>query len=491
MFGYKKLSLNRKIMMIAAAAIVPMICLVCYLLWTISYTTGAYADITNNVAKANEYVRDFKERIDYTTYLAVINNKKIDELDVGTVTVNGILTVDPYAYIDELKSVCNDLAHSATVELNRSQMVRLKNTLNTLSNCIHELENNIGRENSYDQNMATLDNDVYALTSLVQSCIRDYIYAETLNFDQIKAQLDENNRTIFCFTILASLLVVILTVGLSVRAARNITGPIRNLCMLTCKVAGGDFTAQTKDVESGDEIALLMDNFNDMTKEIGQLVEDMKRNHETLRVSETKLLQAQINPHFLFNTLDSLRFTSMMNNVPVVSDGLAALSHLLRSSILKDNSYTPLHSELQTVEDYLTLQRIRCCETIVLKTEISEEAAKASVMRLLLQPIVENAVIHGIKENVPLTIRLKAWVGEETLYISIIDDGKGFDQEKAGEDGVPKSSKMSGIGLHNVKDRLYLSYKDRQSFSIGSVQGQGTEVQMTMPYTEWKEESDV
>ena len=69
--------------------------------------------------------------------------------------------------------------------------------------------------------MATLDNDVYALTSLVQSCIRDYIYAETLNFDQIKAQLDENNRTIFCFTILASLLVVILTVGLSVRAAQK------------------------------------------------------------------------------------------------------------------------------------------------------------------------------------------------------------------------------------------------------------------------------
>ena len=109
MFGYKKLSLNRKIMMIAVAAIVPMISLVCYLLWTISYTTGAYADITNNVAEANEYVRDFKERIDYTTYLAVINNKKIDELDVGTVTVNGILTVDPYAYIDELKSVWHDL----------------------------------------------------------------------------------------------------------------------------------------------------------------------------------------------------------------------------------------------------------------------------------------------------------------------------------------------------------------------------------------------
>mgnify|MGYP007104305686 CR=1 FL=1 len=106
------------------------------------------------------------------------------------------------------------------------------------------------------------------------------------------------NRTIFCFTILASLLVVILTVGLSVRAARNITGPIRNLCMLTCKVAGGDFTAQTKDVESGDEIALLMDNFNDMTKEIGQLVEDMKRNHETLRLSETNASAGADQPAF-------------------------------------------------------------------------------------------------------------------------------------------------------------------------------------------------
>lgn len=249
--------------------------------------------------------------------------------------------------------------------------------------------------------------------------------------------------------------------------------------------------AVTQSDESRDELGILNQAFNEICAEMREALNKVEKEQAEKRRAEIRMLQAQINPHFLFNTLDSLRFTSMMNNVPVVSDGLAALSHLLRSSILKDNSYTPLHSELQTVEDYLTLQRIRCCETIVLKTEISEEAAKASVMRLLLQPIVENAVIHGIKENVPLTIRLKAWVGEETLYISIIDDGKGFDQEKAGEDGVPKSSKMSGIGLHNVKDRLYLSYKDRQSFSIGSVQGQGTEVQMTMPYTEWKEESDV
>ena len=308
----------------------------------------------------------------------------------------------------------------------------------------------------------------------------------TLVFIEPYTEMMKPLQSIFFGTLFGTILLL----NFSVIVIDSIDRPMNALVKSFGDAARVNF-AVTQSDESRDELGILNQAFNEICAEMREALNKVEKEQAEKRRAEIRMLQAQINPHFLFNTLDSLRFTSMMNNVPVVSDGLAALSHLLRSSILKDNSYTPLLSELQSVEDYLTLQRIRCCETIVLKTEISEEAAKASVMRLLLQPIVENAVIHGIKENVPLTIRLKAWVGEETLYISIIDDGKGFDQEKAGEDGVPKSSKMSGIGLHNVKDRLYLSYKDRQSFSIGSVQGQGTEVQMTMPYTEWKEESDV
>lgn len=308
----------------------------------------------------------------------------------------------------------------------------------------------------------------------------------TLVFIEPYTEMMKPLQSIFFGTLFGTILLL----NFSVIVIDSIDRPMNALVKSFGDAARVNF-AVTQSDESRDELGILNQAFNEICAEMREALNKVEKEQAEKRRAEIRMLQAQINPHFLFNTLDSLRFTSMMNNVPVVSDGLAAPSHLLRSSILKDNSYTPLHSELQTVEDYLTLQRIRCCETIVLKTEISEEAAKASVMRLLLQPIVENAVIHGIKENVPLTIRLKAWVGEETLYISIIDDGKGFDPKKAGEDGVPKSSKMSGIGLHNVKDRLYLSYKDRQSFSIGSVQGQGTEVQMTMPYTEWKEESDV
>ena len=282
----------------------------------------------------------------------------------------------------------------------------------------------------------------------------------------------------------------ILLLNFSMIVIDSIDRPMNALVKSFGNAARMNFAVVQSD-ESQDELGILNQAFNEICEEMREALNKVEKEQAEKRRAEIRMLQAQINPHFLFNTLDSLRFTSMMNNVPVVSAGLAALSHLLRSSILKDNSYTPLQREQQTVEDYLTLQRIRSCETIILKTDMTEEAAKASVMRLLLQPIVENAVIHGIKENIPLTIRLNAWVQEGTLNIIITDDGKGFDPVKAGEDGVPKSSKMSGIGLHNVKDRLYLAYKDRQSFAINSVQGQGTEVKMTMPYTEWKEESDV
>lgn len=480
MFRYKKLSLNRKIMMIAAAAIVPMICLVCYLLWTISYTTGVYADITNNVAEANEYVRDFKERIDYTTYLAVINNKKIDELDVGTVTVNGILTVDPYAYIDELKSVCNNLARSATVELNKSQMVRLKNTLNTLSNCIHDLENNIGRENSYDQNMATLDNDVYALTSLVQSCIRDYIYAETLNFDQIKAQLDENNQTIFCFTILASLFVVILTVGLSVRASRNITGPIRNLCTLTSRVAEGDFTAQTKDVESEDEIALLMDNFNDMTKEIGQLVEDMKRNHETLRLSETKLLQAQINPHFLYNSLSMINWKALEAEQEDISRITLSLSTFYRTALNKGKNILLVKDEIANIKSYLDIQLAMHDNSFDVVYDIDDSILKYETLNLILQPLLENAIGHGIdvKTDGRGEIRIEGKENGDFLDFTVSDNGVGMTKTQA---ALILSKSSNGYGVSNVNERIKLYYGEKYAVKIESTPGAGTKVMLHFP----------
>ena len=140
--------------------------------------------------------------------------------------------------------------------------------------------------------------------------------------------------------------------------------PIRNLCTLTSRVAEGDFTAQTKDVESEDEIALLMDNFNDMTKEIGQLVEDMKRNHETLRLSETKLLQAQINPHFLYNTLDTAVWLAEAKQNDQVIRLLTYLSDFFRTSLSNGRTLSRSRRSSGILKVNLKIQQFRYQDTL-------------------------------------------------------------------------------------------------------------------------------
>ena len=116
MIHYRKLSLSKKLAAISVAAILPMALLSSYLLWALSDATNAYSEINYNISYANEYVKEFKERVDYTMYLTVIGNKSISEIGVGKTTVNGIVTVNPYSYMKGLESACDELSESATVK---------------------------------------------------------------------------------------------------------------------------------------------------------------------------------------------------------------------------------------------------------------------------------------------------------------------------------------------------------------------------------------
>ena len=147
-----------------------------YLLVSLSGATKAYADITQSVTYANQYAMDFKERMDNSMYLAVIGKKSMEELGDGETTVNGIVTVNPYEYIDELSAACDELSDMATVDINRNQITRLKNSLKSLKRCVSELEEGIKGKGTYQENMDYLDENIYMLTSLIQSGIQEYIY---------------------------------------------------------------------------------------------------------------------------------------------------------------------------------------------------------------------------------------------------------------------------------------------------------------------------
>ena len=461
---YNQLSINKRLIMIPFVAIMPMIVLVCYLVWTVSSATAAYAGINKNVERANQYVRDFKERIDYTMYLSVIRNKSINELDIGKTTINGIVTVNPYDYIEELKTVCDELSESATVDINRNQIKRLKNSLKSLKKNVAELEHNIKNNELYDANMKYLDDNIYELTALIQSGIQNYIYIETTNFEEVKEALDKNNERTILLCMITAMVVTALSICLSAQATKSIIVPIRKLCKMTSKVAEGDFTAKTK-VNTKDEIAVLAHNFNDMTKEIGHLVDDMQHNHETQRILESKLLQAQINPHFLYNTLDTVVWLAEAKQ----NDQVVAIV---------------TYDEKRHIESYLKIQQFRYQDVLEYSIDIEEKLYEVKIPKLLLQPLVENALVHGIRNKRGKGhLSVRGYFQENDVIFEVEDDGKGMNKEELealihGMDHDSGADRQSGFGVANVNQRIHVYYGEQYGISYESHPGEGTLVRI-------------
>ncbi len=478
----KNQSLSRSLTSISIAAIVPMFILSSYLLWALSSAINAYSGINNNISYANKYVMDFKERIDYTMYLAVIGNKSIDEIETGKTTVNGIITVNPYSYIQELESACNKLSLNATVPGNTNEVKRVKNTLNSLGKSIFNLENSIKKGGLYEKNMDTLDRDIYVLTSLVQSGLQNYIYTETTNFENVKAGLDKKNRMMVTTCLITLLIVIVISAFLTTRAVKSVTIPVRKLCAQTSKVAKGDFTANTK-VESVGEIALLTRNFNNMTQEIGHLVEDIKRNKENIHLIEMKLLQAQINPHFLYNTLDTIVWLAEEKKTKEVVSIVTYLSDFFHTTLSKGKDFITIKEEELHVSSYMKIQKFRYQDVMDYEIHIDKELYPYIIPKLMLQPLAENALLHGVRnKRGGGHIYITGTKDNDRIIFQVKDDGRGMKPEeleklKQGiENNKLETTDNSGFGIVNVNQRIQNYYGKEFGISFESEFGKGTTV---------------
>ncbi len=479
---FKNQSLSRSLTSISIAAIVPMFILSSYLLWALSSAINAYSGINNNISYANKYVMDFKERIDYTMYLAVIGNKSIDEIETGKTTVNGIITVNPYSYIQELESACNKLSINATVPGNTNEVKRVKNTLNSLGKSIFNLENSIKKGGLYEKNMDTLDRDIYVLTSLVQSGLQNYIYTETTNFENVKAGLDKKNRMMVTTCLITLLIVIVISAFLTTRAVKSVTIPVRKLCAQTSKVAKGDFTANTK-VESVGEIALLTRNFNNMTQEIGHLVEDIKRNKENIHLIEMKLLQAQINPHFLYNTLDTIVWLAEEKKTKEVVSIVTYLSDFFHTTLSKGKDFITIQEEELHVSSYMKIQKFRYQDVMDYEIHIDKELYPYIIPKLMLQPLAENALLHGVRnKRGGGHIYITGTKDNDRIIFQVKDDGRGMKPEeleklKQGiENNKLETTDNSGFGIVNVNQRIQNYYGKEFGISFESEFGKGTTV---------------
>lgn len=255
------------------------------------------------------------------------------------------------------------------------------------------------------------------------------------------------------------------------------------------------------EIERRDELGFLHKTFNNMAKEIDHLVTWIYREQITRKEAELKALQSQINPHFLFNTLESINWMAQLNNVPEISSTVSDLSTLLEASIGRDDRLITIEEEFMYIDKYIALLKRRFEDRITLNKEVDPKVLYLKIPRLLIQPLIENAVYHGVENSRGKgIITLTASIREDLLIIEVIDNGNGISTDELiklnkglemDNDRYFKSlsnKKNKSIGIDNVNRRIKLFYGEKYGINIESKLNIYTKVSVTLPAQSYKKE---
>jgi two-component system sensor histidine kinase YesM len=269
---------------------------------------------------------------------------------------------------------------------------------------------------------------------------------------------------------------------LAVLIAQNISGPLYEIIRSVIRIKDGELSQRIR-ISRKDEIGMLADAINDMSSRIESLIENNKNKERSLRLAELRALQAQIHPHFIFNCLDLIKWNARMGKGDEVSAIVLELGRFLRGSMRNTNEMVSLDGELSMIRDYLAIQKRRFDDRLRFDISVDEEILAIRVPKFILQPIVENSLVHGIEGKTGQgRIWIKAGKKGEDLEYEIRDNGAGINAEtlekiRAGAAGLSEDQ----IGLRNVRQRLGFYYGNDFSFNIESSPGGGTRVYIRTP----------
>lgn len=285
-------------------------------------------------------------------------------------------------------------------------------------------------------------------------------------------------------------LVLFLIVGLVTNfISRGITRPLRQLQNVMKSVETGEFKT-AGNLDATDEIRELAREYDIMVGRISELMDENVREQELKRKSDLKALQAQINPHFLYNTLDSIIWMGEMNKSDEVVKMTSALSRLFRVSISKGRELITLRDELEHVRSYLTIQEMRYKNKFRYLIDIPEELMDCTVLKITLQPLVENAIYHGIRDiEYEGLIEIGGYREKEDIILTVKDNGEGMDRETLSAliDGISDMNdnenlnRQQGTGVRNVHERIRLYFGFEYGLNYESSKDRGTLISIRIP----------
>lgn len=408
--------------------LLPNIIFMIYAFYNLFLVNERYNTMLNSVVTASEFSLDFKEDFDYETYLLIVGNVSPEDSKLP------LLLSDAKGVVEGLKDYTN-------TEDNQKRLLSAETYLNNLDRYIERIKKNLTYEDKYEANILIWENDVQIVTALFQETINEYIYYENKQIQVTQAE----NRRIFLDIVKISIGIIIF-IFVSIFVV-SLVGPIWI----------------TRPIE-----------------------EQVKKEQKQLRKAEFELLQAQINPHFLYNTLDAIVWSAEAGNQKQVVSMVGSLSDFFRTSLNRGKEIVTIKEDLQHVRSYLEIQQIRYQDIMSYEITVDEAIYDYSIPKITIQPVVENALYHGIKNKRGggrITVTGANLV--DHVVICVEDDGKGMTKERLQEVteslNAEKIEKSAVYGLYNVNQRIKLNFGDEYGLDILSTYEQGTRVIIRLP----------
>jgi two-component system sensor histidine kinase YesM len=475
LFSSLRISLRSKILLSFFAVVIVLVTMNAVLVLEVMRFNRLYTAIMTNITSANNIIGYLKPSIDSEMWNIVAG--KID-FNQGS----------QYQIIDQVNSQIDSMMANASNDKSRMKLVVVSRTMSTLKDYVDKMGVQIDQGSRVEQNQQVLDN-IRGVSTVVEASVQDYMLTEVKQAEQ---QYKENQQR-FTQLVLIYLILLPLVMGFSFVAAWIISAsiyiPIKKLHDVTTTITKNDLQALMTS-SNVDEITELGMSFNIMIGKIRQLLDAKIKEQENLKKAELRALQAQINPHFLYNTLDTIVWMAESNQSGQVIEIVRALSSFFRIALSKGRDWITIRQELEHVRSYLTIQKMRYRDILDFKIEVDDAILDGTILKLTLQPLVENALYHGIKnkrEGGMITVRARC-AADDLVLLEVQDDGVGLTpyklariQEAMNDDTDDFSFKESGFGLENVHKRIKLYYGKQYGLTIHSRYQEGTRVTVAIP----------
>jgi len=424
-----------------------------------------YKNLLYNVSTASEFNQDFKENIDLKMYYYVIESRYSEGL--------------PVQEVEAAQALAKELLSSTSQKDSLRAVTSVLDLCENLEEKIYQIE----ATQSYDSRQMQLENNIYVLTSLIQEYMYNYLYCEAVQLNLLQQQISRQIAAEILLVVALTIVVVLLLIRYSVRLGRSITQPVVDLSRRAEDVIGGDLTVREPVRSETYEIRTLSEGMEQMISRINAQIQEITQKQASLRKAELALLQAQINPHFLYNTMDTIIWLIEADRPQAAVEMVSDLSAFFRHSLSRGEDVITLEEEERHVRSYLQIQQARYKDILTYTIDIDPALRDVRLPKLTLQPLVENALYHGIKlKRGQGCIYITSQEDGPDVLLQITDDGAGMPPSRLEElRRAMEAGERVGFGLVTVHERLRLQFGGPYGLTLSSRQGVGTTVTARVP----------